>query len=286
MAAGVDAARPGSTGGRIGARRCPGLLGGRWGPGHAVPADPDAGPEPVVQGGQGGQGAGRLGTGGRLPLPGLVLGRRRVDGARGRAHRLGGLPPRGVADAGGHHRTDDVAGHRGLPPRRHPHQAGPGGHGHLAGDPRAVPRPGRVRDGLAAAPVHEAPPGHHQVAAPPGARAPRARRSGRAPEDGVRLPHRQHAAGLAATLGRGAPRRGPPGAARACSIPHPSGRPGTSTSGASGTWPTSCGTCWPSRRGWTAGSPRSAGSAGRDPRRHRPIPTRAPGSAGGSAHSG
>ncbi len=50
--------------------------------------------------------------------------------------------PGGVAGARRHHRADAVARPGRLPARRHPDQGRPGGHGHVARDPGAVPRPG------------------------------------------------------------------------------------------------------------------------------------------------
>ena len=95
--------------------------------------------------------------------------------------------------------------------------------------------------------------GHHQVAPAPGALPPRAAGAGGAAEDGVRLPDRRHAARPAAAVGRGAARRAPPpaaGPARPRTDPAGLG-PAPPADGA--TWATSCGPCWPCRRGWTAG---------------------------------
>ena len=89
-------------------------------------------------------------------------------------------------------------------------------------NPGTVPRPRRVRPGLAAPAVHEAPRRDDQVDPPSGPPPPRSGGADRATEDGFRLPHRGDAAWPAPALGGGTAGRGPPhrsGPPRSCADP-------------------------------------------------------------------
>ena len=117
---------------------------------------------------------------------------------------------------------------RHLSARRHPDQGRPGGDGCVTRDAHPVPRSGCARSSLEAASDLETARRHGQVDAAPDPLSPRAARTCRPTQDGLRGSDRQLAAWPVTPLGRGSAVRTTRCSATAFSTPNRSARPGSS----------------------------------------------------------